>query len=143
MAQTTGRDAAHGEKAVAKANDRIQDGTETALDEAQKLAEEVTSPMLRLIFDRTSPAMLEVVEKEGEFASFWFETGRAQLEHSVDTMRHLAEARDWQDMLRIQSAWLQATMARSGELALRQVQLVGTLTGGMITRAQKERNKAA
>ena len=146
MAQTTGRDTAHGAKAAeaaAQTGKQVQDGVETALDEARKLAEETTSPMLRLVLDRTPPAMRELLEKENEFAGFWFETGRAQLEHTLETMRHLAEARDWQDMLRIQSAWLQASMARSGELTLRQLQLVGTLTSGMMASARMERREAA
>lgn len=146
MAQTTGRDTAHGEnaaEAAAEVTRQMQEGTGAALDKAQKLAEEMASPMLRLVLDRTPPAMRELVEKEGELASFWFETGRAQIEHTLETMRHLAEARDWQEMLRIQSAWLQASMARSGEIALRQIQLVGTLTGGMMTSARKELHKAA
>ena len=95
MAQTTGRDTAHGEKAAEAAADvtkRIQQETEAALDKARKSAEEMTSPMLRLVLDRSTPAMREIVEKESELASFWFETGRAQLEHTMETMRHLAEA---------------------------------------------------
>lgn len=146
MAQTTGRDTAHGEKAAEAAAEmtrQVQEGMEATLDKAQKLAEEMTSPMLRLVLDRTPPAMRELVEKENELASFWFATGRAQLEHTLETMRHLAEARDWQDMLRIQNAWLQASMARSGEITLRQIQLVGTLAGGMMTSAKKELHKAA
>ncbi len=137
MAQTTGRDNAHGE--AAKVESKIEESVGSVLDETRKAAE----PMLQLVREHAPPAMRMIVEKESELASVWLDIGRAQLEHNLETMRHLAEAQDWQDRMRIQTAWLQASMARSGELVIQQLRLMGSLTGGLMTEARKEPRKAA
>ena len=107
MAQTTGRDNGHGE--AAKVERKIEESMASVLDETRRAAE----PMLSLVREHAPPAMRAIVEKESELASVWFEIGRAQLEHTLETMRHLAEARDWQDRMRIQAAWLQASRWRA------------------------------
>ena len=141
MAQTTGRDDARGE--AAKVERKIEEHTGSMLDETRKAADAAVEPMLKLAREHAPPAMRVIIEKESELASVWFEIGRTQIEHTLETMRHLAEAKDWQDRMRIQAAWLQASMARSGELAIHQLRLMGSLTGGLMTETGKEPRKAA
>ena len=94
MAQTTGRDSARSEtgKAAEMAHDMVeqttgavaegiaataeavQSATERMLDTAKELAAGAASPMVRLVLDRTAPAMQDMVKAESDLASFWLET---------------------------------------------------------------------
>ena len=104
MAQTTGRDSARSEagKAAEMAHDMVeqttravaegiaataeaaQSGTERMLDTAKELAAGAASPMVRLVLDRTAPAVQDMVKAESDLASFWLETPRPGPAHHRD-----------------------------------------------------------
>ena len=123
MAQTTGRDNVRGEadkaadmaqevvaqatdamtQGIAASTDEVQSGTERMLDAAKDLTEQAPSPMVRLVLDRTAPAMHDMVKAESDLATFWLEMTRDQAQHTIDTMQRLAGVRDWREALDLQS----------------------------------------
>lgn len=152
MAQTTGRDNVRGEadkaadmaqEMAAQATDamiqgtaasveEVQSGTELILDAAKDLTEQSPTPMVRLVLDRTAPAMHGMVKAESELANFWLEMTRDQAQHTIDTMQRLASVRDWREALDLQASYLRESMARMSEGISRQLTLTRSLAGSML-----------
>ena len=57
------------------------------------------APMVRLVLDRTAPAMQDMVKAESDLATFWLEMTRDQAQHTIETMQRLAGVRDWREAL--------------------------------------------
>ena len=55
--------------------------------------------MVRLVLDRTAPAMQDMVKAESDLATFWLEMTRDQAQHTIETMQRLAGVRDWREAL--------------------------------------------
>ena len=163
MAQTTGRDSARSEtgKAAEMAHDMgeqttgavaegiaataeaVQSGTERMLDTAKELAAGAASPMVRLVLDRTAPAVQDMVKAESDLASFWLEVTRDQAQHTIETMQRLAGVRDWREALDVQSTYLRESMARMAEGISRQLSLTHTLTNSMLDAGRANLKDAA
>ena len=67
--------------------------------------------MLRLVLDRTGPAMQEMVQAESDLAGFWLDKVREHTQLTMDTMRRLAAARDWRTAFTIQGEFVRESMA--------------------------------
>lgn len=160
MTQPTGRDSAHG--AVGQAADAMSQGIERTADAAVEsvargaaeveagarraldaAAEAAGTPMLRLVLDRTAPAMQEMVRAERDLATFWIELTRDQSEHTIETCRRLAEVRDWREAFQIQSDYLQRSLGRMGEAMARQLKLARVMTTSLIAVGRTELKDAA
>ena len=163
MAQTTGRDSARSEagkaaemahdmieqttdavvEGIAAATEAVQSGTERALDAAKELAREGATPIVRLVLDRTAPAMHDMVKAEGDLANFWLETTRDQAQHTIETMQRLAGVRDWREALDVQSDYMRESMARIADGISRQLTLTRNLAGSMLDAGRANLKDAA
>jgi hypothetical protein len=152
MAQSTSRDSARSEtaKAAELAQDSVertsdavaegfgatieavQSGTKRMLDAAEELAEKSPNPMVRLVLDRTGPAMQDMVKAESDLATFWLETTRDHAQHTIETMQRLAQARTWREAMELQSDYVRESMARMSEAMSRQLAVTRALTTSML-----------
>jgi hypothetical protein len=117
---------------IAATTEAVQAGRERMLDTAKELAEHAPTPMVRLVLDRTAPAMHDMVKAESDLATFWLEMTRDQAQHTIETMQRLASVRDWREALDLQSDYLRESMARMAEGISRQLNLTRTLTYSML-----------
>jgi hypothetical protein len=163
MAQTTSKDSARNE--TVKASDMAQDvvertsavaadgiaatteatqaGTKRMLEAAEELADKAPSPMVRLVLDRTTPAMHEMVKAESDLATFWLEMTRDHAQQTLETMQRLAGARTWREALELQSDYMRASMARMAEGMTRQLNLTRALTTSMLEAGRVDLKDAA
>lgn len=163
MAQTTGRDNVRGEtdkaadtaqevvaettdamtQGIAASTAEMQSGTERMLNAAKDLTEQALSPMVRLVPDRTAPAMHDMVKAESDLATFWLEMTRDQAQHTIDTMQRLAGVRDWREALDLQASYLRESMARMSQGISRQLTLTRSLAGSMLDAGRSKLKDAA
>jgi hypothetical protein len=152
MAQSTSRDSARSETAkaaelaqdsvertgdavadgIAATTEAVQSGTRRMLDAAEELVGKSANPMMRLVLDRTGPAMQDMVKAENDLASFWLEMSRDHAQHTLETMQRLAAARTWREAMELQSDYLRESMARLAEGATRQLALTRALTTSLL-----------
>ena len=129
--------------AVAQTTEAMNAGTERVLEASRDFAESVRAPMVRLVLDRTAPAMQDMVQAESDLATFWLEMTRDQTQHTIETMQRLAEVREWRDAFEIQSDYFRTSMARMSEALLRQMKLVGSMTKSLMAASRADLRDAA
>ena len=127
---------------VEKTAEAGQAGAERQAEATQALADQA-APMLRLVLDRTGPAMQEVVQAESDLAGLWLNTVREQAQLSLDTVRRLADVRDWPTAFRVQGEFARQSLTLLQEGVLQHLKLTGAITTSLVAVAGADRREAA
>ena len=127
---------------VEQAAEAAQMGAERQAEATQALADQAV-PMLRLVLDRTGPAMQEVVQAESELAGFWLHTVREQAQLNLDTLRRLADVRDWPTAFGVQGEFARQSLTLLQEGVLQHLRLTGAITTSLVAVAGADRRAAA
>ena len=127
---------------IGPAAEAAQAGAERLAEATRELADQA-APMLRLVLDRTGPAMQQVVRAESELAGVWLGAVREQAQLNLDTMRRLAAARDWPTAFRVQSEFARQSLTLVQEGVLAHLKLTGAIATSLAGMAGAEQRQAA
>lgn len=127
---------------VEQAAEATEARTQRLVDATHDLADQA-APMLRLVLDRTGPAMHEMVQAESDLAGFWLDKVQEHTQLTMDTMRRLAAARDWRTAFTIQGEFVRESMTLFQEGLLQHMKLTGTITTSLIAAGGANQREAA
>lgn len=91
-----------------------------------------------------SRTTLETANRGGvTLAAFWLQVMQEQTKHNVEAMQSLAEARDWQEKLNIQTSFFSGSLSRLQDVFARYMELAGGMTTDMFRTGTAEVKKTA
>lgn len=87
--------------------------------------------------ERPSGAETPSTAPEGELAGLWLGLAREQMRHNLETLRRLAEARDWREAMVVQSDFVRDSITRTADGMCRQVDVAAELATGALAAVEE------
>jgi hypothetical protein len=132
--KAAGQTRANGNKAVDAAHDAAETGKNAMRDANEQVEHHAKKGMdvaLQAVED--SGRRLQSVQGDGsDLASFWLHTLQEQATHNIEAMQQMAGAREWQDKLKVQSAFVSGSLQRLQDVFARYMEMTGNTIHGQV-----------
>ena len=132
--KATGQTRANGDKAVDAAHHAAETGKNAMRDASEQVEHHAKKSMdIALQAVEDSGRRLQSAQRDGsDLASFWLRTLQEQATHNIEAMQQLAGAREWQDKLNVQSAFVSGSLQRLQDAFSRYMEMTGNTIHGQV-----------